>query len=145
MLAFQKILCPVDFSDESEIAIKQVARLTEGGGAAVQLLHIVEPIIYPVEYGIGRLPGVDLESTISDKAAEKLAELAELLPGVDANVRVEFGAPWRRICEIAKEDEVDLIVLATHGLTGLEHFFVGSVAERVVGRAPCPVLTVKKT
>ena len=144
MLAFQKILCPVDFSEESKVALEQVARLTDGGPATVQLLHVVEPIIYPVEYGIGRVPGVDLESTISEKAAEKLDELAALLPNTEASTRVEFGTPWRRICEIADEDSFDLIVLATHGLTGLEHLLIGSVAERVVGRAPCPVLTVKK-
>lgn len=145
MLAFRKILCPVDFSPDSERAVRQVATATEDRSAKVELLHVVEPIVYPVEYGIGRVPSVDLETTIAAKADEKLKELSRLLPGHEVTTRVEFGAPWRRICDIAEEGGFDLIVLATHGLTGLKHLLLGSVAERVVCHAPCPVLTVKRT
>lgn len=144
MLAFRKILCPIDFSEDSELAVRQVAKLTEGQKAKVQLLHIVEPIVYPVEYGIGRVPSIDLESTIAEKAGAKLDELAALVPDLDVTTKVEFGAPWRRICDVAEEGDFDLIVLATHGLTGLKHLLLGSVAERVVCHAPCPVLTVKR-
>ncbi len=145
MLAFRNILCPVDFSEDSELAVRQIAKLTEGQKAKVELLHVVEPIVYPVEYGIGRVPSIDLEATIAEKAGEKLTELASHLPDLEVTTRVEFGAPWRRICDLAEEGGFDLVVLATHGLTGLKHLLLGSVAERVVCHAPCPVLTVKRS
>ncbi|MBI4878959.1 MAG: universal stress protein [Planctomycetes bacterium] len=146
MPKFEKILCPVDFSPDSQVALQYAADLAQSGGGELTVLHVVEPILYPVEYGMAPVPAVDLESTATANARGKLDELVEAIvaEGVRAATRVVFGRADQQICDVAREGRFDLIVLATHGLTGLKHLLLGSVAERVVRHADCPVLTVKR-
>lgn len=144
MPRFQKILCPVDFSEHSKAALRMARDLAREHGGRLTVLHVVEPILYPVEYGMAPVPAEDLETTVTRNARERLEELVkEEVGGEPVETRVVFGAAWQEICRIAEEEGFDLIVLATHGLTGLKHLLLGSVAERVVRHAPCPVLTVK--
>lgn len=147
MVQFAKILCPVDFSDDSKAALKHASDLARAGASQLLVLHVVEPILYPVEYGMAPVPTVDLESTATANAQKKLEELvaAEMGEGVNVSTKVVFGRADQQICDFAKEGGFDLIVLSTHGLTGLKHLLLGSVAERVVRHSHCPVLTVKKT
>ncbi|MFH0945334.1 MAG: universal stress protein [Planctomycetota bacterium] len=146
MLKFKRILCPVDFSDDSRIALAHAADIARVAGGELVVLHVVEPILYPVEYGMAPVPTVDLESTATANARTKLEELvsAEVTAGVSVSTQVIFGRADSKVCDFAAEGDFDLIVLATHGLTGLKHLLLGSVAERVVRHASCPVLTVKK-
>ena len=146
MVKFKRVLCPVDFSDHSKVALAHAADITRSSEGELVVLHVVEPILYPVEYGMAPVPTVDLESTATANARTKLEELVQ---GDDwgrlsVSTKVVFGRADSQICDFAEEGDFDLIVLATHGLTGLKHLLLGSVAERVVRHATCPVLTVKK-
>lgn len=145
MLRFAKILCPVDFSEHSKAALAHAEEVARKFGAELTLLHVVEPILYPVAYGLPPVSPVDYEQAARDSADKALAGLAGEVGGrgLRAHARVEAGAASQRICELARADGFDLIVLATHGYTGLKHVLLGSTAERVVRSAPCAVLVVK--
>ena len=143
MVQFKRILCPVDFSEHSQAALAQAAEVARKFGAELTLLHVVEPILYPVAYGLPPVSPVDYESVARDSATKALERLAAGLPGLKPLTRVDAGAASQRISELAKTEGFDLIVLATHGYTGLKHVLLGSTAERVVRLAPCAVLVVK--
>lgn len=145
MLKISKILCPVDFSEHSQAALDHAAELARRYGAELTLLHVVEPVLYPVAYGLPPVAPVDYEQVAREAAVRTLAGLAAKLPNLKVGQKVESGAASQRICELAKEKGFDLVVLATHGYTGLKHVLLGSTAERVVRHAPCAVLVVKAT
>lgn len=142
---WKKLLCPIDFSDASREALETAAALAKRHGAALTLFHA-----YPV-------PGYtfpDGSFVASSKMLEELAEqanrhLAEWkaiavaagVPSVESATAV--GEPAHEIVTFATEKGMDLVVVGTHGRTGLTHALMGSVAERVVRKAPCPVLTVR--
>jgi universal stress protein A len=141
------ILAPTDFSDFSKQVLKEALALAQTFDAKLLLLHVVEPPPYSVE-GLG--PS-SLEVNLLDDL-ERLAnnELAAVLPeaqstGVEVGRHVVVGTPYRKIVEVAEAERVDLIVMSTHGRTGLSHLVMGSVAERIVRTAPCPVLTMRPT
>ncbi len=146
VLKLKSILAPVDFSPPSQKAIHYALSFAEQFEAKVTLLYVVEPAVYPTEFGYVPAEIDKLYRTMDESAREKLATLAE--KQVPANLRaqtlVRLGQPYREICEAAKELGVDLIVIATHGYTGLKHTFLGSTAEKVVRHAPCPVLVVRE-
>jgi universal stress protein A len=144
-MEFHQILAPTDFSEYSQQAIQYARELAQKFGATLVLLHVVELPPYPIE----GLPPSQLGGTLLDELEQQATrDLAQLLPK-EAEVkvvrRVVVGIPYRKIVEVAEAEKVDLIVMATHGRTGLSHLVVGSVAERVVRTAPCPVLTIHPT
>ena len=143
MARISKILCPVDFSEHSQAALDQAADVARRFGADLTLVHVVEPVLYPVAYGLPPVSAVDYESVARESAGKAMEKLAAGLGNLKVKVRVDAGAASQRICELAKTDGFDLIVLATHGYTGLKHVLLGSTAERVVRHAPCAVLVVK--
>ena len=142
---WKRILCPIDFSDASRAALETAADLASRHGATLTLFHA-----YPV-------PGYTFPDGSFGASTRMLDELAEQarghldewkgiaagfgLQGVEAATAV--GEPAYEIVSYAKEKAVDLVVVGTHGRTGLTHALMGSVAERVVRKAPCPVLTVR--
>jgi nucleotide-binding universal stress UspA family protein len=132
------ILVPTDFSEPSTQAVTYAFELAQTVGAQLSLLHVIEVPAYAIEVS---LPLEHLEQ-------DARRELARILPEAEtAHVAVtrlvEMGVPAQRILETATAEQVDLIVMATHGRTGLSHLVLGSVAERVVRLAPCPVLTIR--
>jgi universal stress protein A len=142
-MEFHHILAPTDFSEYSQQAIQYARELAQKFGATLMLLHVVELPPYPIE-GLppSHLAGTlleDLEQQATSDLAQVLAKEAE----VKVVRRVVMGIPYRKIVEIAEAEKVDLIIMATHGRTGFSHLFMGSVAERVVRTAPCPVLTIR--
>jgi nucleotide-binding universal stress UspA family protein len=147
MLSVTKILCPVDFSKPSEAAVAHAAELARRFDAELVLLHVVEPVLYPVAYGLPPVAPVNYEETAKTSAAAALQPLLGPLvkSGVRVRTLVDSGTASMRICDLAREDGFDLVVLATHGYTGLKHVLLGSTAERVVRHCACPVLTVKAT
>ncbi len=143
---WKRICCPIDFSDASRAAMEVAADLARRCGADLVLLHA-----YPV-------PGYtfpDGSVVASPKMMQELAEQAErhlaawrvdaerILGAPRVAVEKAVGEPAAEIVGYAKDAGVDLLVLGTHGRTGLEHALMGSVAERVVRKARCPVLTVR--
>jgi nucleotide-binding universal stress UspA family protein len=132
------ILVPTDFSEHAKHALSYAFELAQVYGAKLSLLHVIEIPVYAIEV---YLPLEELEQ-------EARRELARLLPEAEAaqvNVirLVEMGVPYQKILETATTEQVDLIVMATHGRTGLGHLIMGSVAEHVVRMAPCSVLTIR--
>jgi nucleotide-binding universal stress UspA family protein len=142
-----KILVPVDFSPHAERAFRYAATLAHRLGAELALLHVVEDPFASGAWGAeAYVPNVPelLESLISG-AERQLTTLKEsaAAPGPTATTAVLTGSPSNAIVEHAKDGGFDLIVMGTHGRTGLAHAVMGSVAERVVRKAPCPVLTLR--
>lgn len=134
-----KILFPTDFSTVSDEALRFATMLARDTGAKMLIVHVEEP---PTAYG-----GGDMYYGIPEPDTGALKRMLEALKPDDANVpyehRMMIGNPADEIVELARRENVDMIVLASHGRTGLLRFLMGSVAERVVREAPCPVLTVK--
>ncbi len=142
--AVQRVLVPLDFSASARLQVAHAAALAEGYGAQVDLLHVIEEAVFPTVYGIdpGTPPTAEIEAR-SEEALRQLAEEVVAPGGLRAAVHVRTGHPVRDILAFADKQESDLVVMATHGRTGLERFLIGSVAEKVVRAASCPVFTVR--
>ena len=151
------ILVPIDFSIHSKHALKYAVPLAEQFGASIHLVFVVEPTIYPADLGFGQvvLPGVEEE--LREKSAVELQSLInqEIGGRVNATSSVRSGNPHQEILdeaelvtagdqEVAAELlHVDLIVVASHGHSGVEQILFGSTADRILHNARCPVLTVR--
>jgi nucleotide-binding universal stress UspA family protein len=140
----RKILVPIDFSGISKDALPWATFLAARFGAELILLHVVEK--FPIDYLLGS--GLTNETLVpfmeqAEAGLERMA--ASLSKATDARTSaiVRQGTPFAEICHAAKTLGADIIVLTTHGYTGLKHAWLGSTAERVVRHAPCPVLTVR--
>ncbi|HVN63298.1 MAG TPA: universal stress protein [Candidatus Binataceae bacterium] len=140
-MAIKRVLIPTDFSDSSLKALDYAIDFARPREAEVLLIHVVEPI-----RNTRLMPDVSeiLEHHRAD-AAERIAKLEKETQRRFRKCRSEihFGIPYDVIAEIAGKWKADLIIISTHGHTGFYHLFLGSVAERVVRIAPCPVLTVR--
>jgi nucleotide-binding universal stress UspA family protein len=140
----ERILVPVDFSDNAQAVLEWAAHLAEEHGSRVLLLHVYH---LPVEFQQleGAYLPADFWSNVKAEAEQQLTVHAETLRrrGLEVEPLVREGYPATVIIEEACTQQADLIVIGTHGHTGLKHMLLGSIAERVVQKAPCPVLTVK--
>lgn len=137
----KKILFPTDFSTSSDAGLRHATALARESGATLLIAHVEEP---PLAYGGGEMYyGVPNP----DHAAirEMLQAVLPTSPDVKYEHRLIVGEPASEIVRLAEQDGVDLIVMGTHGRTGLKRMLMGSVAEAVVRRATCPVFTFKAT
>jgi len=133
---------PVDFSDTARKALQYAVPFGTAFDAEVMLLHVIQPYSVPVELGFLPPEWVDSQQSFVTAAREELDKLCarEIGPRARCQAQVREGLPWQEIIAVAQEIRADLIILATHGRTGLSHVLLGSVAERVIRHAPCPVL-----
>jgi nucleotide-binding universal stress UspA family protein len=135
-----KILFPTDFSTFGQAALDLATTLARDRGAKLLIVHVEEP---PIAYGGELYYGID-----QPDRAELERMLSEVVP-LDASIgyehRLILGSPASAIVHLAERENVDMIVMPTHGRTGLLRLLMGSVAEEVVRKAKCPVLTVKAT
>jgi universal stress protein A len=140
----KRILVPLDFSDPSKRAMRLAGDWAELFGAHVYLLHVVEMV--PFMSGLEEVPIALTRRDVAQTAKNSLAALARLqLPKtVKVSVLVYHGKAFNQIVTAARSLQIDLIIIATHGYTGLDKMLLGSTAERVVRHAPCPVLTVRQ-
>lgn len=144
-IKLKKIVVPIDFSDISEAALPWAAFLAAQFGAELILLHVVEK--FPIDYLLGRELTNHTVEPFMKQAEADLAGMAESLSKsarVNVSVVARNGRPYEEICHAAKTLEAGMIVLTTHGHTGLKHVWLGSTAERVVRHAHCPVLVVRE-
>lgn len=141
MLTLKKILVPTDFSEHSAKAIRYGAELAATFGGELHLLHSVEAT--PIMYGEGS--GIPELLADREAAATKQLEAVKVDASGDCRVRrkVVKGHPFVEIVRYAKDNTIDLLVIGTHGRGAIAHMLLGSVAERVVRKAPCPVLVVR--
>jgi len=142
----KKILVPIDFSDYSINALKYAVSFAQFFNADVFLIYVIEPLIYPADYSMGQVAFPTVDVNVSEKAEMELKKIAEKVIGDQAkyDIIIKSGKPFVEINETAGELDIDLIIIATHGLTGVEYLLFGSTAEKVVRKAPCPVLTLRE-
>ena len=136
---FRKVLCAVDFSPSTKMTIEMARQIAETNNGTVILFHVVP---MPVE-AMGQPLMVEPLAGAEDDARRRLNRIASESLTHSYEILVVTGDPANSIIEAAQEQAADLIVMATHGRTGLKHFFLGSVAERVVREASVPVMTVR--
>ena len=143
MVTLKKILCPVDHSECSYLALKYAISLALKDEAKLYLMHVIDSRLYDTE--IYKLSPYKLNEIDESKIRTDL--MKSLPEGTTDVLEVETivvnGVPFNEIINAATEISVDLIVIGTHGRTGISHVMLGSVAEKVVRKAPCPVLTVR--
>jgi nucleotide-binding universal stress UspA family protein len=144
-MQFRHILAPTDFSDYSKQAVASALELAKKFSAKLSILHVVELPPYPVE---GYVPPSVSVTFLEDLERQASQDLAQIVPeaesaGVEVVRQVAVGSPYRKILDLAEAEHVDLIVMATAGRTGFSRLIMGSIAERVVRTASCPVLTIR--
>ena len=140
MKKIQKILAPTDLSELSRLGVEYALELARGWGAAVIAYHVANA----AELANYRANSMEDLHEKHDRALEEFLNhnFAELLPLVEVQRKVQVGPPAECILEEADKSGVDLIVMSTHGRTGLAHMVMGSITEQVVRNAGCPVLSV---
>ncbi len=144
MISFKRILCPIDHSDCSKEALKYAVSFARKDNAKLILLHIID--IRAFNEGLdtisAQVPDEDTLKQLKEKLLECIPE--EIRDDMDVEAIVAQGIPFSEIIITAKKNEVDVIVIGSHGRTGISHMMLGSVSEKVVRKAPCPVLTVRQ-
>lgn len=144
MKPFRHVVAATDFSACSNVAVDAAIELAQRYDAALTLVHVVEIPSYAYA-GMETMP-VDLVTPVHEAAREALqkalTEAQQRIPTATAKLE-PAGVPWQRIVAMVREAGGDLIVMGTHGRTGIKHALIGSVAERVVRHSPVPVLTIR--
>lgn len=144
MPEFRCILCPVDFSESSQRAFEYALALASRLGAEVEVAHVYHLSADAMPEGVWEVPS-DLKAEITTHLQQQLDELVKRGSGAGVKVIASLceGIPYVEIVRLAREHGVDMIVIGTHGRTGLAHLLLGSVAERVVRTADVPVVSVR--
>lgn len=145
---FSRILVPTDFSPASDAALDYARVLSATFGSSLQLLHVIDDPTGASEFvpdGFA-LPTEEIRSGLVEHARKRLGTLMSVVDRTHLHAHAEtlFGAPAQTIVDYATAIGAELVVMGTHGRTGLAHLLMGSVAEQVVRTAPCPVLTVRQ-
>jgi nucleotide-binding universal stress UspA family protein len=146
MLSIKSVLVPTDFSDASEAALNYGKSMADAFGAALHLVHVMEDLLahaWAAEVYVASAPNLREEIE-----RESRLRLSTMLPEAErerlrAQVALLAGNPFIEIIRYAKANHIDLIVMGTHGRGPIAHMLLGSVAEKVVRKSPCPVLTVR--
>ncbi|MFM1902545.1 MAG: hypothetical protein RLZZ440_445 [Planctomycetota bacterium] len=139
-MAAKTILFPTDFSTASDAALAHAETLAKQAGARLLIVHVEEP---PLAYGGGELY-YGLPEPNSERIQKMLEEVKPADPTVPYEHRLTMGDPAAEVVRIAEEEKPEMIVMGTHGRTGLTRLLMGSVAEAIVRRSPCPVLTYRE-
>jgi nucleotide-binding universal stress UspA family protein len=143
--SIEHILIPTDFSVHSQKALTYAKEIAKLYGSKLQLLHVIEETVHPAFYVTGKTSIFELVPDIKTKSIQAMEKQLDETEGseIGASIDVVEGRAATEIIKFAETHRSDLIVIATHGLTGIEHMLIGSIAEKVVRQAQCPVFTVK--
>jgi nucleotide-binding universal stress UspA family protein len=149
VVKLKKLLFPTDFSDHSNAALEYAIALAKAFEAKLFLLHVVDTFEFPPDLMLHH-PALEphtLTHSLLKEAQGRMTALAARVKrkGIEPITRVHAGKPFAEIISFAQGKKVHLIVMGTHGHSGLAHALLGSTTEKVVRKSPCPVLTVKKT
>jgi nucleotide-binding universal stress UspA family protein len=145
MLPPKLILSPIDFSDSSHAALDVAADFATRFGAELLLVHVL-PAIPDLPENVSILKEGEYDQSLTDAAAKRLADLAATLAQKNVKVRTEMGTAndvGMELVRIAEHERADMVIIATHGMTGWHKIAFGSVAEKVVKQATCPVLVLR--
>ena len=144
-LRLRSILVPLDFSPSSNKALDYAAKFARQFGAKLTLVHVVEPVTMPdfdASFPLALANGPLIAAAKNE--LERAVKSARIPDGTVEKILVRFGRSFHEIAEVARARKVDLIIISTHGYTGMKHALLGSTTERVVRHAPCPVLVVRQ-
>jgi universal stress protein A len=145
MINIKKILCPIDHSDCSKEALKYAVSFAMKDDAKLYLLHVIDIRSFDesIDAMSKQIPDDETLKQLKTKLLDCIPE--EIRSGMDVEAIVVQGIPFAEIIHIARDNNVDMIVIGSHGRTGIAHIMLGSVSEKVVRKAPCPVLTVRQS
>jgi universal stress protein A len=146
MISIKRLLVPTDFSEASECALKYGRALADAFDSEVHVLHVMEDLLahpWAAEVYVATMPNIrdEIEKEARERLESLWSEPGSRPPRV--TLALQSGNPFVEILRYARDNAVDLIVMGTHGLGPIAHMLLGSVAEKVVRKAPCPVLTVR--
>jgi len=142
MIDLKHILVPTDFSKHSHIALTYGVAFAKKFGAQLHLLHIVQDLAVFFPDTVTVVPPTDQLTEAVEAALLRVVQ-ENHLEDLKVKTVVRSGSPFHEVAQYAREENVDLIIMGTHGRGGLMHLLMGSVAEKVVRKSPCPVLTVR--
>ena len=146
MLSIKKILIPIDGSESSMEALRYASSFAGEFNITIYLMAVIEPHHGMYDAYAEQIILAQRESEIISVVNERLEETKKKAKemGIQNTITVtRVGTPYAKIIEIAEEEEIDLIVMGTHGRSGIAHFLIGSVTEKVIRTAPCPVLVIR--
>lgn len=145
MKRFEKILLATDFSDYSEVACEYALTLAQTFSSSLLVLHVINEPVDLRGFYVPHISFEQLEKEIETGAAKMLENFCQenIKEFSNFETLVATGVPYEEIMRVAAEEDVSLIIIGTHGRTGLDHLIFGSTAERVVRSAPCPVMTIR--
>ncbi|MDD5087469.1 MAG: universal stress protein [bacterium] len=148
MLPFKKILCPIDFSEPSHEALKVASEMAQKFSAELTVIHVVPdiPKATPPDPSVAATDAyLNYQRELETESKRLLSEAVRKFAAKELRVReiIEMGDAAKIVSQIAEEEDADLVVLSTHGRTGWRRFVFGSVAERIVRYAQCPVLVIQ--
>ena len=140
----QRIMVPLNFSDHSQKALMYGVKMAQQFGSELELVHVVTPVVYAE----GMVLPAAMENLDQETEKHARTELAKLTEREDVaalkwKTTVLTGTPYDEIVSHARKHETDLLLITTHGRTGLQHFLLGSTAEKILRHAPCPVMIVR--
>lgn len=146
MYKFKHILVPTDFSEQFETAFSYAKELAASIGSTLHVIHVIEPAMIPADAAI--YPDskmIDVQTDIQKKAEGKMKDIEKNIDPEKMNLKTEIlkGDPSETIVDYAEANEIDAICISTHSKTGLEKFIFGSVTEKVLRKAPCPVIAIR--
>lgn len=145
MFTVSSILVPTDFSENAQKALDLAKEIARGTNATLHLVHVVEPVVYPADWSYAQVGFADLERELETNMQKELNTMADHLQkeGYKVETAILRGRASDEICAYAKDHKASIVAIGTHGRGGLEHFLFGSTTERVLRKAPCPVLSVR--
>jgi nucleotide-binding universal stress UspA family protein len=144
-MKIERVLFPTDFSEGSFHALPYAVDITRNNNAKLYILHIIYDIAKATDSHIPHISADELYSELNEWAIKEIDTccIEEIRTLPDVEKKVVKGIPYEEIIKFASENEIDIIVMGTYGRAGFERFIFGSTADKVVRRAPCPVLTVR--
>ena len=146
MLPINSVLVPIDFSEHSQKALSYAKEFAKQWSATIHLLHVIEPVIFPVDWGYAPVDLTNVEKEYESAAEQELSKMVETLHGEGYSaipMVIHGGRSSDEINQYAKDHTISMICIATKGKGGVEHLLLGSTTERVLRKAPCPVLVIR--
>ena len=142
---FSKILVPIDFSEYTPDILKYATEIAQRFNATIHLIHVIPNMDYftPYESFMAAENMVAVQKGIESEVQKDLEETAKGISGIPVVRAVRMGVSFVEIVDYVRTEGMELVIMATHGRGGLEHIIIGSVAEKVVRKSPCPVLTIR--
>jgi nucleotide-binding universal stress UspA family protein len=143
--SIRTIVVPIDFSEHSKNALRYAIGFAKQFKSELVLVYVVEPTIYPADFSFGQVVLPSTENDLRDRGQQVLDELAAtaIAESIPARTIVRVGKPFIEIINLADREAADIIIMATHGHTGVEHILFGGTAEKVLRKAHCPVLMLR--